>query len=508
MTDLPRMHDESGNELLTNNRKALTINLDDSKYGTFAEIGAGQETARAFFQAGGAAGTIAKTISAYDMTFSDAIYGKSGRYVSHERLSTMLDHEFGLLLERLDAKAGDEKNFFAFANTVKARSYRGGDDAHGWLGIRFQMTPHSEPNEIVVHARMWDESNLEQQIAIGMLGVNLIYGALYLSNNLDALVKSLVDNVGSERIEIDLIDVKGPDFKDVDNRILNLQLVRGGLTNAVLFDPSGSVVQPSNALYKRAILVQRGSFRPVTKVNVDMLQCAGAQFIQEPAVKDKSVIVLMEITMSNLLASGEFDDRDFIERIDTLSATGNHVLISNYFEFYRLTSYFRRYTKEMIGVVLGINNLLEIFKDKYYTHLAGGILENFGRLFRNSVRLYIYPMKQRAFRHYLELQSTNQDGEHKPKKIETAGGFADEMLITCDNLRVDEHLENLYEHLLKNGYIQQIKNADLSLLDIFSRDILSLIAENDPSWEDKVPKNVADYIKTNQLFGYKTASIA
>ena len=500
------MPDESRHELLTNNRKALTINLDNSKYGTFAEIGAGQETARAFFQAGGAAGTVAKTMSAYDMTFSDEIYGRSGRYVSRERLLTMLDHEFGLLVERLDKKEGDEKLFFAFANTVKARSYRGSDDEHGWLGIRFQLTLHSKPNEIIVHTRMWDESNVEQQHAIGILGVNLIYGALYLTNDLDSFVKSLVDNVGSERIEIDLIHIEGPDFEQVDNRLLNLQLVREGLTNAVLFDPSGHVVQPSNALYKKAILVQRGSFRPVTKVNVDMLNCAGAQFIQEPAVKDKSVIILMEITMSNLLASGDFDNRDFIERIETLNATGNYVLISNYFEFYRLTSYFRRYTKEMIGVVLGINNLLEVFNDKYYTHLAGGILENFGRLFRNSVRLYIYPMKQRAFRHYLELQSSEGNEASVPKGVETAGGFADEMLITCDNLRVDDHLTHLYKHLLENGYIQQIKNADLSLLEIFSRDILRLISENNPEWETKVPEDVAAFIKSNHLFGYDDAN--
>jgi len=333
-----------------------------------------------------------------------------------------------------------------------------------------------------------------------MLGVNLIYGALYLTDDLDSFVKSLVDNVGSERIEIDLIHIEGPEFKHIDNRILNLQLVREGLTNAVLFDPSGQVIQPSTALYKKAILVQRGSFRPVTKVNVDMLKCSGAQFIQEPAVKDKSVIILMEISMSNLIDSGEFDNRDFIERIETLNATGNYVLISNYFEFYRLTSYFRRYTAEMIGVVLGINNLLEVFKDKYYTHLAGGILENFGRLFRNSVRLYIYPMKQKAFRHYLELQSI-ENGE-PAKKLETSGGFADEMLITCDNLCVEEHLSHLYKHLLENGYIQSIKNPDQSLLEIFSQDILQLIAENDPEWESKVPDDVADYIKTNHLFGY------
>lgn len=496
------MSNDSNNELLTTNRKALSINLDNEKYGTFAEIGAGQETARNFFHAGGAAGTIAKTISAYDMTFSDSIYGKCGRYVSLERLETMLDHEYELLEERLADKVGSEKHFFAYANTLKARGYRGGNDAHGWLGIRFQATAQSKPNDIVIHARMWDADNLRQQEAIGILGTNLIYGALYLSKNPDALIKSLLDNLGPERIEVDLIHFKGEKFKDIDQRIMNLHLVSSGLTNAVLFNPQGEIVQPSEVLYKKAILVERGSFRPVSKVNIDMLKCSGAQFIQEPQVQGTEIIALAEITINNLLSGGELDTKDFLDRIDTLAVTGNYVLISNYFEFFRLTAYFRQFTQEMIGVTMGINNLLEVFNPKYYTNLQGGILENFGRLFRNSVKLYIYPMKQKAYRHYINLMSSDVvDKVDRSEKV-TTGGITDEMLITCGNLKVSTQLSHLYDYLLENGFIEPIKGVNEDLLEIFSRDILTCIAEKDVSWEDMVPAAAVAHIKKHNLFGY------
>jgi hypothetical protein len=495
------MPTETRQELLTTNRKALTINLDSAKYGTFAEIGAGQETARNFFQAGGAAGTIAKTMSAYDMTFSDSIYGKSKGYVSRKRLNTMLDHEYELLVERLSDRQGHEKTFFAFANTVKAKSYKVSDDAHGWLGIRYQLEANGEPNELIIHARMLDKDNVGQQHAIGILGTNLIYGAYFLSDDPEALIESLLDNLGTGRIEVDLITARGPRFKNVHNRILNLLLVRKGLTNAVLFSPKGKIVQPSEVLYKKALLVERGSFRPVTRVNIDMLRCAGAQFIQEPKVQGKDIVVLAEITMNNLLASGTLDNEDFLARIDTLAATGNYILISNYFEFYRLTSYFRRYTREMIGVAMGINNLLEVFNSKYYTNLEGGILENFGRLFRNAVKLYIYPMKHKAYRHYLEIMSMENPDKERLAASSSLGSLADDMLITCENLRVQNDLAHLYRYLLENEFIEHIKGVDRELLEIFSRDVLTCIADNDPVWEKMIPTAAVAHIKENGLFG-------
>jgi hypothetical protein len=337
-------------ELLTTNRKALTFNLDVEKYGTFAEIGAGQEVVRNFFQAGGAAGTVAKSISAYDMKFSDAIYGKCKRYVSSERLDTMLNHEYALLKERLWDARGENTTFFVYANTVAARNYKGTNECHGWMGVRFQFTPKSEPNDVLIHVRMLDRENVLQQQALGVIGVNLIYGAFYYKDDQPRFIQSLLDHLGSDRIEVDMIKFSGPDFEKVNNRLMSLQLVQHGLTNAVMFSAEGDVVQPSEVLHNKAILVERGSFRPVTLVNMDMLQCACAQFVQEQEVKGKEVVVLMEITINNLLAAGELDHEDFLARVDTLAAIGNNVLISNYSEYYRLTSYFRRYTKEMIGV--------------------------------------------------------------------------------------------------------------------------------------------------------------
>ena len=324
--------------LLTTDRKALTINLDEAKYGTFAEIGAGQEVAREFFQAGGASGTIAKSISAYDMVFSDAIYGKAPRYVSRERLRLMLDHEYALLIERLAGNRGEKTTFFVFADTVATSNYKGTNEAHGWMGIRFQSDPKGPPSDIVLHVRMWDREAVLQQQALGIVGVNAIYGAFYYRNDPQKLIESLMDNLAKDRIEIDMLQLSGPAFTSVDNRLMSLYLVQYGLTNAVMFGKKGEVLQPSEILHKKAILVERGSFRPVTHVNVDMLNCATAQFVQEPLVKGKDLVVLMEITMNNLLAAGALDAQDFLSRVDLLADIGFTVLISNYSEYYRLTS--------------------------------------------------------------------------------------------------------------------------------------------------------------------------
>lgn len=497
--NFPPMSSESS--LLTTNRKALSINLDDSKYGTFAEIGAGQEVARMFFQAGGAAGTIAKSMSAYDMKFSDAIYGKAPRYVSTERLSTMLDHEYTLLDQRLSEERGDRTNFFVFADTVAAKSYKGNNEWHGWMGIRFQANPGEAPSEIIIHVRMWDKDNLLQQQAIGIVGVNLIYGAFGYLESPDKLIASLADNVGHDRIEIDMLKFSGPAFAEVDNRLMSLMLVQYGLTNAVMFGPDKDVLQPSEVLRRKAILVERGSFRPVTHVNIDMLNCACAQFMQEPALQGKDLVVLMEITMNNLLASGDIDAEDFLSRVDLLGSLGLTVLISNYPEYYRLTTYFRRYTDEMIGVSMGVNNLLEIFNEKYYESLPGGILESFGRLFRNAVRLYVYPMRRSAYDSYINAERT---GTPTPPKVEKQA-YSNEVLVTARNLQVTPNLRNLYAHLLENHYIDCIVGFNTEKLDIFSRDVLRRIQSGDDSWESMVPESVASTVKSKGLFGYEPA---
>jgi hypothetical protein len=494
-------------ELLTTNRKALTINLDGTRYGTFAEIGAGQEVSRIFFQVGGASGSIAKTMSAYDMTFSDAIYGKAPRYVSRERLLTMLDHEYRLLKERLADKRGDRTRFFVFADTVVAKSFKGPADGHGWLGVRFQHEPQAEPSDIIIHVRMWDKENVLQQQALGIVGVNLVYGAFNYAADPAQLIQSLADNLGTDRIEVDMLRVSGPAFGAVDNRLLSLRLVQFGLTNAVMFAPNGDVLQPSEVLHHKAVLVERGSFRPVTHVNVDMLTCATAQFMQEPIVKGKEMVVLMEITMNNLLAEGDLDATDFLARVDMLGHIGFTTLISNYSEFYRLVSYFRRYTKEMIGVAMGINNLLEIFNEKYYDELEGGILESMGRMFRHAVKLYVYPMRQDAYDRYL---ANGQPAGARPGQTYAAPthAFASEIMITAQNLQLGGRLRNLYAYLLENDNLDSIRGCNPDYLNIFSRDVLHRIKSGDPTWEKMVPAKVAEFIKERKLLGYGTKAQA
>jgi len=486
-----------GQDLLTTHRKALRINLDATKYGTFAEIGAGQEVARVFFQAGGASGTVAKTISAYDMTFSDAIYGKAPRYVSQERLLLMLDHEFELLHERLAKSRGTQTQFFVFADTVSARNFAGTNEQHGWMGVRFQPAPCAEPSEIVLHVRMSDKEAILQQEALGIVGTNLVYAAFYYRHDPRRFIASLLDHLNPARIEIDMLEFRGPEFAHIDNRLTSLLLVHYGLTNAVMFGPGGSVLQPSEVLHKKAILVERGSFRPVTHVNVDMLNCASEMFQKEPLIEGREVVVLTEITVLNLLASGEFDSADFLSRVDLLGAIGFTVLISNYSEFYRLTAYFRRYTKEMIGMAMGITNLLEILNEKYYDNLEGGILESLGRLFRHSVKLYVYPMLREPYERYI---ATGQTSGPIPSHAESS---TDAETVTAQNIQVAPHLRNLYAHLYENRYLECITSYNPDTLHIFSREVLRRIQEKDPTWETLVPDSVAAVIKQRRLFHYE-----
>jgi hypothetical protein len=460
-------------EILSTHQKALQINLDPSKYGTFAEIGAGQEVARWFFRVGGAAGTIAKTISAYDMTISDAIYGHVDRYVSRQRLETMLDHEYKLLVDRLAEKRGSTTRFFVFADTVVARSYSRRDDAHGWLGVRFQPKPGEEPSQIIVHVRLWDKENLAEQEALGIFGVNLVYGTLFLHEDPTKLIISLVDNVGVQRIEVDMIKFSGPAFAHVDDRLMALQLVQNGLTNAALFTADGQVMQPADAFYKKCIMVERGSFRPVTSVTLDMLRCAQALFVQEPQVQGEEVLTLMEMTLKNLTDGDKIDPKDFLHRADILGALGKTVLISDFAEYHRLAAYFFRYTKKMIGVAMGVPTLKEIFDEKYYADLQGGILESFGRLFRNDLKIYVYPLQE-------------------PK----TGA-----LITAGNLRVAPNLRHLHAYLMENRFIEPLRDYDEKCLNIFSREVLAKIRCGDASWEACVPPQVATMIRERKLFG-------
>jgi hypothetical protein len=487
-------------ELLTTNRKALMVNLDEAKYGTFAEIGAGQEVVRWFFQAGGAAGTVAKSLSAYDMKFSDAFYGKAARYVSRERLILMLNKEYELLIERLESHRGERSEFFVFADTVAAKSFKGTNECHGWMGMRFQAKPKTPPSDIQLHVRMMDKENILQQHALGVFGVNLVFGALYYIDDQDRFIRSLGDNLTPGSIEVDMITFSGPLFSQVDNRIMSLKLVESGLTKAVMFSPSGEVLQPSEVLYKKAILVERGSFRPVTLVNEDMLQCALKQFQAEPERQDAEIVVLAEITMANLLATGAIDYRDFLARIDTLGTLGVNVFISNYVEYYRLMAYFRRYTIQIVGVVMGINNLLEVFNEKYYQNLDGGILESFGRFFNHLVKLYIYPMHIKAYDRYI-MQNPSESPTSGLGKAEHP--LAVDVWINAINLQVELHLRNLYSHVLENGFLVPIKGGNPAVMDIFSREALARIQRGTDGWEQMVSEKVAQLIKEKKFFGYR-----
>ena len=462
---------------LSTNQKALKINLDPMFYGAFAEIGAGQEVARWFFKVGAAAGTISKSISAYDMAVSDAIYGRCKRYVSRERLQGMLDHEHSLNLERLQSTRRESTAFFAFANTVAARNYQGTNECHGWMGVKFQAHPRDENSQIIIHVRMLDRENDLQQETLGIVGVNLLFAAFFLHHRPELILESLLDNLTTQRIEIDMIEFSGIEFRHVDNRVMSLKLVQLGLSGAAMFGPTGEVLQPSEVLRKRPILVERGSFRPVTKVNIDMIKSAHERFASEPEVEPGQVVELMEITMKNLLATGKIDLNDFLARADVLAAAGKTVLISDYFEYFRLAAYLTRYTSQPIAVTMGVASLQDLFMEQYYAGLEGGILEAFGRLFTKNLRIYVYPLR------------------------DTSSG----QLSTVQNIKMPGDLHSLYCHLVERGRIKQLDNFDETVLHIFSRDVLRRIKDNDASWETMVPPEIAQVIKDRHFFGYREA---
>lgn len=466
---------------LSANDKALRINIDAAHYGTFAEIGAGQEVARWFFHVGGAAGTVAKTISAYDMVVSDAIYGPAGRYVSRQRLVAMLDHEWTLLLERLDEKRAEKMRCFVFADTVATKSHARQEDGHGWLGIRFQTEPRGPASEIIIHARMWDTENVRQQEALGVLGVNLIFSAFYSTGTPEALIGSLMDDLTRDRMEVDMLKLSGPGFPGVDNRLMSLQLVEQRLTNAAMFAPDGEVVEPAELLYHQPVLIERGSFRPITRVTLDMQERSLSQVRRMPDMEGREPIVLMEMTLRNLLTLGEkVEHADFLARMDTLRALGKTVMVSNYSRFHNVTSYLRRYTHERIVMVLGIPTLLQLFDEEYYRDLEGGVLEAMGRLMRGPVTLHVYPWKN------------NETGE----------------IVTAETLKVPPAQRHLYAHLLETGRIEPIRDTAPADLSILPRDVLARLQRADPSWEELVPEPVARVIKQEGLFGFRKTAVA
>jgi len=471
------MGDKEFENIPSINSKALRINLNENIYGTFAEIGAGQETVRNFFRAGAASGTIAKTMSAYDKDFSDAIYGieDDRRYVTEARLKKMLHHEMNLIEERMDRKKHPKKLFFSFANTVAtidfAKKYKG----HGWVGVRYQVKPDEGYNEIVLHLRFHENDARLQQNTLGVLGVNLIYGAYYKYDNPKKLLRYLYDHIDKDQMEIDTINFSGPRFEKVDNRLMSLQLVKNGMTEAVMFAPDGNNVLPARILYKKNVLALRGSFRPVTQVNMDIYKNALELFLEERRVEEKNTVSIFEITLSNLRSEGEIDEIDFMARAKLLCSLGQTVMISNFQEYYKVVEYFSRYTKERMGLAMGVNNLIDIFDEKYYRHLSGGILEAFGKLFFKDLKVYLYPLKDK------------ETGK----------------ITNSNNLKVHPRMKELYKFFKYNGKVVDIQDYDPSLMGIYSREVLQMITEGKEGWEDMLPKETAEMIKTQNLFEYR-----
>jgi hypothetical protein len=467
------------NKEIGTKQKALAINLDPQVYGSFSEVGAGQDVAANFFKAGASSGTIAKTMSAYDMTFSDAIYGaqKGRRYVSEARLIAMLEKEYGLLIERLAEKRGDKTHFFAFADTMSALNYHKTNEGHGWMGVRFQLEPNGEFNDVVIHVKLLDNDNVLQQQAVGILGVNLIYACFYYYSQPTIFLQSLMDNLSKDAMQIDMIRFEGPDFSKVDNRLISLHLVKYGFSDAALFGPDGKNMQPSEVLHKKHIVVVRGRFRPVINVHLDMLNTGVKQFMQEPDVDKENVVVVTELTLQalkerNADADAEIDEKDFLDRVDILCALGQTVLISNFHEYYKLVAYLSNITKLKMGVVMGYPNLEYIFAEEHYQDLHGGILESFATLFSRNVKLFIYP--------------TLRNG----------------IIYNCLRFNLPSHLVDLYRYLIANNKIEDIRHYKESNLQIQTDKVLELIKEGAEGWEEYVPAEVAAMIKERCLFGF------
>lgn len=428
-------------EIYETKRKALKINLASEIYGTFAEIGAGQEVARNFFNAGAASGTIAKTMSAYDMTFSDAIYGveESGRYVSQSRLRKMLNHEFALLTERLTGEKYKDKKLFAFADTVAALNFNKTNDPHGWIGIRFQHELGAAPSEIIIHVKLLDSDNFLQQKVLGTLGVNLVFAAYYYLNDVQTMIESLADNLSPGAVEIDMVKLDGPAFEGVNERLINLYLIAKGFSKAAIFSPDGEVYQSKDFLYKKNIMILRTKYRQKSNPNFDLFNRAIDQFKRNIGEEDESqLVVMIEVLMSNGLDDqSEISTEDlnyFAQRADYLCATGNHIIVTNFRRSNHLAEFLAEFKPKNVGISTNIANLKHIFNSEHFNkeNYTNELLSYVSGMFSKNVKLYAYP--------YLD-KSNHQ-------------------IVTTANMPVSAEAKPLYEFLVNNKYIVDIENYD------------------------------------------------
>ncbi|NND34561.1 MAG: TonB-dependent receptor, partial [Saprospiraceae bacterium] len=464
----------SDRQVLDTDQKALEINLNEPIYGTFAEIGAGQEVARIFFKVGAAAGTIAKTMSAYDKTFSDKIYGeeKSGRYVCEARLYKMLDHEYHLLHSRLKRERPSNL-FFVFADTIAALNYQRTIQGHGWLGVRFQLHPDQPPNDFVVHVKMLDNDPQLQQSAIGVLGVNMVYACFNYHQNQKQLIESLHDGI-KDRVTIDLIRLTGPDFTNLDNRLVCLDMVRLGLTDVAMFDQKGQCIHASEFLYKKSLMVVRGHFRPPTLVTDDVFDVAYTQFLSDAEVDSTGAELMAELTLDYLIDEmDEINERDFLARADMLCALGHKVIVSNCTNHISLIHYLTDFKIPHIGLVIGVRELSELITEKYESHKDGMLLSEFGQLFTKNLKVYAYPALS---------DDLNQ-------------------LFTIDNLPIPPGIAFLVRFLVENRFIVPVKTYNKDLLSIIPKNVYNMIQAGKEGWEEFVPANLAIIIKQKNLFG-------
>ena len=459
--------------LAATQEKAFKINMDKGVYGTFAEIGAGQETANWFFRSSGAAGTVAKTISAYDMTVSDTLYGRARRYVSEERLKQMMDYEYAQLVQRLGEKRGKDTCFFSFCNTVKAKGYRDNGPWSAWIGVRFQLKPEAPPSDFVMHVRLLVPDHDLQMRILGVLGVNLLYALFYKLERMEQFVMSVGDNLDRGFFEIDFMRFSGQGFAMFDNRILAMELVRCGLSESALISPDGSVVQPADYLYKRPIVLMRGSFRPVCNIHLEMMDSVRTRFLETlPPEQHERVVDICEISLSNLLRGEQVDLLEFLDRVDALASEGKMVMVTNIARFHRISRLLSQYTKEPVAIALSIGLLNELFKEKW-ADTPGGILASMGHIFVNETRFYVTPWINR-----------------------TTGEF-----VTAGTYKAPEKYHYLYRHLRETGCIIEVPYFNQKLLFQTPRDIVRMIAAGDEQWREYVPESAArmvEHIKEEQ----------
>ncbi|OIO99262.1 MAG: hypothetical protein AUJ98_11755 [Bacteroidetes bacterium CG2_30_33_31] len=460
-------------EIIPTNRKALKINIDTNFYGSFAEIGGGQEVARYFFQAGGSSRTVAKSISAYDKSFSDELYnkGNQGRYVSEDRLLKMLHEEYSQLTNVLE-KTSSESKFFAFADTFEILNFAKTNQGHGWMGVKFQLTPDGQVNTVLLNVKLLENDGLLQQRTVGTLGVNLLYACINYYEHPNVFLLSLLDNLSKDRLRITMIRMEGADLEYVDNRLLAVQLVKNGMTHAIMFDKDGNVAPPSDMLYKKNVLVLRGSFRPITNIALDILNRSMNLFQLDEDYEPDNTLSFCELTLNAISHEGIIDEKDFLERVNMLNDIGQNVMVSDLKEFYKLVSFFSQFALKQLRIIIGVPTLEKVLDKKYYEDLNGGILEALGYMFPKDTKMYIYPTMKKG----------------------------SENIFNSKNINLEKDVAILYEYLLNNRFILDIQTSMMKELYIKSHEVLQMIKDDNKDWIRYVPISTAKTIKERKLF--------